>query len=164
MKYSWLIVYCSVILILTKVSFAQSIPIVTWKQIHQNVLNSQNDTIYVINFWATWCKPCIEELPAFVKLHDSSGLPVKVVFASMDFKKDLLTKLQPFVQKRNIKADVVLVSEPDQEKFINSVSQDWSGSLPATIILNTKKNIRLFYERQFTYSELVDIINNLIYK
>src|ERR1043165_4592291 len=50
----------------------------------------QNDTTYVLNFWATWCKPCVEELPGFDSLLVlESKNPVKIILVSLDFKEDL---------------------------------------------------------------------------
>ena len=54
------------------------------------LLELNNDTVYVINFWATWCGPCVEEMPYFEQLHARMAeKPVKVLLVSMDFKKDL---------------------------------------------------------------------------
>lgn len=143
---------------------AQQIPIVSWSELEKSVTKPNVDSTYVINFWATWCKPCIDELPAFIKLQDSSKQNVKVILASLDFKKDLSTKLKPFVLKRTITTSVVLLYDQNQEEFINSVSTMWSGALPATIIINTKRNIRSFYERQFTYNELTEVLHSLLHQ
>jgi thiol-disulfide isomerase/thioredoxin len=47
---------------------------------------SSTDTIYVVNFWATWCKPCVEELPIFDSLNlEVKGQAIKVLLVNLDF-------------------------------------------------------------------------------
>ncbi|MEZ4960308.1 MAG: redoxin domain-containing protein [Saprospiraceae bacterium] len=98
-----------------------------------------NDTTYVINFWATWCKPCVAELPYFEKLiqayHDQ---PVKVYLVSMDFPKDIEKKLIPFVRERNLAPSVVALADMDYNSWIDKVSKDWDGAIPFTLIYNQK--------------------------
>ena len=117
------------------------------------LLNKNNDKTYVINFWATWCKPCVEELPAFQKLHETyKDQNIEVILVSLDFKKHLNTRLIPFIKEHNLKPTVVLMVDPDQNTWIPKVSSEWSGAIPATIIYN--KNKRSFYEESFTYEKL----------
>lgn len=128
------------------------------KRTHQN-----NDTIYVINFWATWCSPCIEELPYFEVLRDNyRSDKLRVILVSLDFKSQLQKKVIPFLQKNNIRSTVWLLDEPDANAYIDKVSKEWSGAIPATLILNGKKNIKQFYEKQFTENELQSIIKPLM--
>jgi len=128
------------------------------------LLNKQNDTTYVINFWATWCMPCVKELPYFQQIHDEfSQEKVKVILVSLDFLKHLDSRLKPFLQKNKLSPEIILLNDPDSNAWIDKVSPDWSGAIPATIIYN--KNFRNFYEKSFTYEELQTIINqNLIQK
>ncbi len=116
-------------------------------------LNKNNDTTYVVNFWATWCKPCIKELPAFEKLNsDYAPQKVKVLLVSLDFPDKLEGQVIPFIEKQNIKSDVVLLDDADANSWIPKVSPEWSGAIPATLIY--KKGDRKFYERTFTFAEL----------
>jgi thiol-disulfide isomerase/thioredoxin len=64
---------------------------------------NKSDTTYVINFWATWCKPCVEEIPHFEKLYATyKNQKVKVIMVSCDFKKQLETRVIPFVQNKKM--------------------------------------------------------------
>lgn len=107
----------------------------------------------VINFWATWCKPCVAELPYFELIN--SRYPyneVEVILVSLDLPKQVESKLIPFVKKQKIESRVLLLDDPDANSWIPKVNKNWSGSIPATIIY--KGNNVNFYERSFTYSDL----------
>jgi len=129
-----------------------------------SLLHTHSDTIIVLNFWATWCKPCVTELPYFEMLNKnyaSSG--VKVVLASLDFKREFETRLKPYVEKNKISAMVLLLDEPDYNSWIDKVDSSWSGAIPATVIIARGK--KLFFEKEFTsYADLENIIKPLIQK
>jgi len=117
------------------------------------LLSKKDEKTYVINFWATWCAPCVKELPAFEKLLDSyKDKNVAVILVSLDFPNQVESKLIPFVKKNKLKSKVVLMNDPDQDAWIPKISKKWSGAIPATLIYNSKK--RVFYERSFNYDEL----------
>lgn len=98
-----------------------------------------NDTTYVINFWATWCKPCVEEMPFFEKLISSTAAqPVKVLLVSMDFPKDIHKKLIPFVAERKLESHVVALGDLDYNSWIDKVSTEWDGAIPFTLVYNKK--------------------------
>jgi len=127
----------------------------------QPLLTKNNDSTYVINFWATWCKPCIKEMPYFEKLNTTyASDKVKVVFVSLDFPDKLEKQVIPFIEKNNIQSQVVLLDDPDANSWIPRVSDDWSGAIPATIIYN--KNTRRFFERSFTFEELEKEVQSIL--
>lgn len=116
-------------------------------------LNKTDDKIYVVNFWATWCAPCIKELPHFEKLNETySNQDVEVLLVSLDFPKQYDSKLKPFIAKHNLKSKIVALNDVDTNSWIPKVSEDWSGAIPATLIYN--KNKRQFYEQSFDYVQL----------
>ncbi len=128
--------------------------LVSFKGIEDRIAKS-GDTTYVLNFWATWCGPCVEELPAFEKINATqTSQPIKVILLSLDFKSKLNTTVIPFVKKHQIKSEVFIVDEKDQQKFIDNVDKSWSGALPATLIVKPSVQRRSFYEKSFTYEEL----------
>ena len=78
------------------------IPILRFEGV-QPFLEKENDTTYLINFWATWCKPCVEELPFIEQIHsDDFDDPVQVILISLDFRNQLESKLIPFIEEHQI--------------------------------------------------------------
>lgn len=131
---------------------SSTIEINTFKEF-SNWLNKDNDTTYVINFWATWCAPCVKEIPAFEKLNAQySQKKVKVLLVSLDMPDQIDSRLLPFIEKMNMQSEVILLDEVDGNKWIPFVNDQWGGAIPATLIYNTNK--RDFYRKEFTYEEL----------
>ncbi|MFN4122017.1 MAG: TlpA disulfide reductase family protein [Flavobacteriales bacterium] len=125
---------------------------------HQN-----NDTLYDFNFWATWCAPCVKELPYFEKaLEVYSKAPIRILLVSLDAKKKMDTQLMPFLEKRNLKNEVILLSHPNANEWIDKVSPDWSGAIPATVFM--KRDQKAFYEQSFEEQELIDLIQTHLTK
>jgi len=126
------------------------------------IINTEDDLVYVINFWATWCGPCVKELPHFESLHNIyKDEKVKVVLVSLDFEKQIDKRLIPFLNKHNIKSEVVLLLDPKESKWIDRVDPSWSGSIPITIIKSGDQ--RNFYEQVFhSPDELKGIIDPLL--
>ena len=96
-----------------------------------------------------------EEIPQFVKvMHESSmeGEDIDVVFVSLDFAKDVESRLIPFAKKNGIFENVVILDDPRENEWIPKVDKDWSGAIPATVIYKGKH--RRFYEKPFVYKEL----------
>ena len=122
----------------------------------------ENDTTYVINFWATWCMPCIAELPEFEKVNAFyKDKKVKVILVDLDFYKKLNITVIPYLEKTKIQSDVVLLNEPNYNDWIDKVDKHWSGSIPATIIFNNQKKVYHFLEHEITFSE-IDTLLTLI--
>lgn len=116
-----------------------------------NRIDTSQQTL-VINFWATWCKPCIQELPAFDSLTAANNT-CKVVLVSLDFKEDIDTKVNPFLKKNRVISDCVLLDEINGNDYINKISESWSGAIPATLFI--KKGKKIFVEKKMKLSDLL---------
>lgn len=127
------------------------------------IFKQKNDTTYVINFWATWCVPCVEELPYFESLNKKyASRKFKMLLVSLDFSKMVESRVIPFVKKKDLKAEVVILSDPNANEWIEKVSKDWSGAIPATVIYRNED--WHFFEQSFTEATLEEEIKKVITK
>ncbi|TYP73650.1 TlpA disulfide reductase family protein [Aquimarina intermedia] len=117
------------------------------------LLGKKDDKIRVVNFWATWCKPCIEEMPYFELVNSAyADKNVEVILVSLDVPSQIESKLIPYLERQNIQSQVVVLDDPDANSWIPKVDEDWTGAIPATYIY--KGNECYFYEQSFSYNEL----------
>lgn len=128
----------------------------------QKQINNISDTTLVVHFWATWCRPCIEELPNYEKLsQEFATKKIRFVFVSMDFPKDLKGKVEPFVTKNNINSEVVLLDEPDYNAWIDEIDKEWSGTIPATLMVNLNMRKRVFFEGQANMEKFLEELKEM---
>jgi thiol-disulfide isomerase/thioredoxin len=127
----------------------------------KSLLNEADHKVHIINFWATWCKPCVKELPRFVEA--SRNHPdISFSFVTLDFVEDLDTKVYPFLEKRNLNLRVLLMDEVDYNLWIDIVDPSWSGAIPATLMIEPSTGRRIFLEKEFENNELEIEIQNFI--
>lgn len=124
----------------------------------QSLIQAKTDHIKVINFWATWCAPCIKELPLFEKLGQDRS-DVQVTLVSMDLDLDPNPeKVHKFVARKKLKSKVLILDAKDPNSYIDQLDKNWSGALPATIIINGKTGQRKFVEKELHDGELEKLI------
>ncbi|MCC6185524.1 MAG: TlpA family protein disulfide reductase [Chitinophagaceae bacterium] len=112
----------------------------------QPMLHQEGERLQIVNFWAMWCAPCVAELP-YLQAYANAHPEVDLLLVSMDFPKDIKDKLKPFLKKRGITAQVVMLDDPDANTWIDKIDKNWSGAIPFTIIYN--KEQRGYHERAF---------------
>ena len=129
----------------------------------QPLLEKEDNKTYIINFWATWCKPCLEEMPYFQKTYEEQkGNGVELVLVSLDMPTMWQKRLVPYVKEKDLKGEVVILDDPKMNEWIPKIAENWGGGIPATLIYNANK--RAFYERGFTYEELNTELEKFIVK
>lgn len=140
---------------------AQSIP--KWKLADLEAAIKEADKPTIFNFWATFCKPCIEEIPHFqeiAKKYDSAG--VNLVFISLDLEDAYPAKIQTFAKKRNINYPITFLDETNADLFCPVVDLKWSGAIPATLFVNNKTGYRQFYEEQLSKEQVEKEVRKMI--
>ena len=116
------------------------------------------DKTYVINFWATWCSPCVKELPYFEEVNkQTDDKNIEVILVSLDFPSQIESKLKPYIRKNKIKSKVILLDDSKMNTWVPKVSQQWDGGIPATLIVNSSSYN--FYPKPFKKEELYIEIN-----
>ena len=159
MKFSIQLILLLILSITSKHAAAQDIKTYSFNEL-EPIFHYQNDTTYVINFWAMWCKPCVEELPFFETIRkDYADKKVKVILVSLDFGNNVEERLAKFRAKRNVNSRIVILDDPDADTWISKVAEKWDGAIPATVIY--KKDKREVFTRQVTYEELAESIDKM---
>jgi thiol-disulfide isomerase/thioredoxin len=158
---------CTICLALSFLVNAQFIP--SWKITDLvNYYTKKTDSVYVINFWATFCKPCVAEIPYLQRITKKyEKHKVKLILVSLDLASYYPALISKFATKNNITADIAWLNETDADYFCALVDKKWSGSLPATLFVNTRSDSRSFFEepmseRKFE-EELQKIIENEVF-
>ena len=136
-------------------SAAQNVGTIDTKGL-RTLLDNRSDTVYVVNFWATWCSPCVKEMVYFEELHRMDDPQLKVVLVNLDFPDQVGKRVQPFIRTHDITAPVVNMTEMDYNEWIPLVHDDWSGAIPATLIFSAKGTE--FIGTEIAREELFEII------
>jgi thiol-disulfide isomerase/thioredoxin len=128
-------------------------------------MDETKDSIVILNFWATWCAPCVKELPYFEQLNKKyADQKVKVLLVNLDFNSKIETVAEPFVKKRNLQSEVLHITDTDPNTWINGIDSSWSGAIPATVIFNANHEKIKFIEGEMTFDELEKIIQPYLKK
>lgn len=134
--------------------FAQNIRSISFAELDKRIA-SEKETL-VVNFWATWCKPCVAELPAFERLErEYKEKNVKVLLVNLDFNSKIESLVIPFVKRKSLQSEVIHVTDTDPNEWINKVDSSWSGAIPATVIYRNGRKL-FFKEGEMTFEELTE--------
>lgn len=137
---------------------AQSVEVIKYPEL-EKIINKPEDKVKVINFWATWCRPCIKELPYFEAVQKERAEELQVYLISLDDVEKLESRVQPFVERQNMSSIVKLLDETDYNSFIDKVDPSWSGAIPATLVIFGDE--RRFVEGEMTEEELNQLITEI---
>ena len=135
--------------------------VIKWEGM-EAVMTRNTDRLQVINFWATWCAPCIKELPYFETLNKEAWNEVDITLVSLDFADEFEKRVLPFVEKRDLQSQVLLLDEIDYNSWIDKVDPSWSGAIPATLIINPSNGKRKFLEKELNEGELASLVEEML--
>jgi len=126
----------------------------------QKIMEDHSSEITVINFWATWCSPCIKELPIFEKLNADGNLETSVFLVNLDFVEKV-DRVNAFIKRKKLKSKILLLDEIDYNSWIDKVDSGWGGAIPATLIINSRTGKRKFVEKELSEDELKTLITSV---
>jgi len=139
--------------------------IAKWKITDLEEYIAKSDTPVVVSFWATYCVPCIKEIPYFqevVKKYKNKG--VKLLLVSLDFRESFPDRISTFAGKKKFTSPIVWLDETNADYFCPKIDSKWSGVMPATLFINNKKGQRSFFEEEMPKekfeSEVKKILND----
>jgi thiol-disulfide isomerase/thioredoxin len=129
----------------------------------EKLMAAKNGDVLVINFWATFCKPCVAEIPSFIKIVDKyKSSQVKLLLVSLDLSSYYPAKIASFAKKNRFNTNIVWLQETNADYFCPKIDTTWSGSIPATLIVNTKTGYRKFFEGEMTAVEFETMLKAVI--
>lgn len=135
---------------------SQDIPVMDFDQL-EPILHQENDTLYMLNFWATWCMPCVQEMPDIVKFaNEMEGRKFRLILVSLDDPDQMESRIKPFVSRYEIEGKVILLDDPDANSWIPKVHPDWMGAIPATIFYSS--GFKKFHGEMIDYKTLKETI------
>lgn len=146
-------------LLASSVSFSQTI-----KKVKISDVLKMADTAkspLVINFWATWCAPCVNELKWFEKTI-AEYKNVNILLVSLDYGEDYPNGIAKFAKSKGYKAPIVWLNETDANMFCAKVDKRWQGTIPVTLMVNNAKGYREFYDHQLPEAQLKLALNKLV--
>lgn len=127
----------------------------------QSIIDSDKNTLWVINFWATSCPPCLKEMPHFKELEkEFQNKNVKILLISLDQVKHLESRVYPFVKKYKIVPEVALLEDQNYSAWTDKIDSTWYGALPATVIIKGE-NKKFRFGIYQSYKELLDDVNKI---
>lgn len=142
-------------LFLSVPALSQDITTVKIEQVIQEI-DKQDDTTRVINLWATWCAPCVKELPYFDAVGQAhQDKKFKMILMAVE---DDMEKVKRFISLKKIKTEVWFLDETDANMWIPKIDSDWQGELPVTLFRNTAASKNTFHSGQMSREELENTI------
>lgn len=136
------------------------------KKVKINELAKMIDTSsvpLVVNFWASWCAPCIKEIPWFEKsVAAFKDQNVQLILVSLDFAEDYPKGIAAFAKKNNYQSKIVWLDETNADEFCPKIDEKWDGAIPVTLMVNKKRQYRQFYAQQLPEQRLIQELQKLV--
>jgi thiol-disulfide isomerase/thioredoxin len=150
-----------ILLILSAGSQAQNVKAVRVAELSRTI--NESKTPLIVNFWATFCVPCIQEMPYFQEMAQQyKSQNISVIFVSLDLKEAYPAKVNAMAKKLKLTSPVVWLNETNADYFCPKIDTTWSGSMPSSLFVNNATGYHKFFEDQLSKEKLEKEIQEMI--
>ena len=119
--------------------------------------------VVVLNLWATWCPPCVEEMPHFAAFHRRyAPKGVKLLSVSVDHPDTLEDRVRPFAREHNLPFGVLVVDERSPEALGRALNVEWGGSVPVTFVFDKKGRLRQTWPHEVKLADLAAVVDPMV--
>lgn len=128
-----------------------------------SIIEANKGKVIFFNYWASWCKPCVEEFPDIMKINNEyKDKDFKLVFVSLDFGDDLSTQTKKFLKKMKVDFTTYYNAFKNDEDLINYMDKEWEGSIPGTFIYNKNGVLKRTFIGKTNYKDFKEVIDKYI--
>ena len=127
------------------------------------LLTEAKGKVLVINFWATWCVPCVAEMPELAEFYrEHSRDDVAFLALSLDSPDGIEDTVKPFMRQHEIPFPAYVLTERDIEAISVLIRQEIYGALPTTIVYDRNGAVKKMWEGAITLDELNAVVKPLL--
>jgi thiol-disulfide isomerase/thioredoxin len=145
-----------------KYAILPPVAVISVEQLH-DLIRRDSGNVVLVNAWATWCQPCIEELPRLARLSkEYAEKPLRIILVSADEAELAATSVKKTLTGAGIVLQTYLVAGGGDEYFINSMSPKWSGALPTTFLYDKQGGLRKLLTGKQSYEKFSAAVDTLL--
>lgn len=151
------------LLFLVSFSYSQDVKTITSIDEYKAVIAGSEGKVVLVNFWATWCPPCVKEFPELVKLYkDYKDKEFVLVFISLDDRADYDSKLLPFLKKQGVDFTSYFGNFSNPEALMTYVDKSWQGEIPYTGFYDKEGKLSKTFMGNKTYEQFETEVKKLL--
>ncbi len=120
------------------------------------------DKPLLINFWATWCIPCREEFPDLVDIDKEFTGKIDFITITLDDPAEIERDVKKFLTEMKATMPTYLLYTPDESEVIGSISKDWAGGLPFTVLYDEAGKLVMFKQGKIKHDVVTTEIRKLL--
>ena len=152
------------VFIFTRVSLSQDIQKLSSVSQLDSIKSVSKGYVTLVNFWATWCKPCVQEFPELIRLYnDYKNNQFRIIFVSLDAPGEINTKVKPFLAENQVDFTTYFSDFVNSDDLMNYFDSNWDGAIPTTFIYDKNGNLKSGYigshDYNFFQTEIVRYLN-----
>jgi len=153
--------FVSALLLLATAIHSQQVKSIKITELEETIKESK--THLIVNFWATFCVPCLQEIPYFQEITNQyKSKNVSLIFVSLDMKEAYPVKVNDMAKKLKLVYPVVWLNETNADYFCPKVDTSWTGGMPSSLFVNNATGYHKFFEEPLSKEKLESEIHGML--